>query len=110
MNGHDQTNVYVTRIVTEKKRSPDSELFLGGPLEKRVLCGGRDCSSPRRPIRLALQPWPSTTIAVVLAPPRQHIRTVGLGAENRSMCITLLVSTARFVTETDHRNVLSRRC
>eukprot|EP00956_Cyclotella_meneghiniana_P018954 scaffold32026_cov40-Cyclotella_meneghiniana.AAC.2 len=30
-----------------------SRLFLGGPLEKRVLCGGHDCSSPRRPIRLA---------------------------------------------------------
>ena len=28
------------------------------------------------------------------APPRQHIRTDGVGAENRSMCITLLVSTA----------------
>eukprot|EP00956_Cyclotella_meneghiniana_P004040 scaffold4901_cov50-Cyclotella_meneghiniana.AAC.1 len=33
---------------------------LGGPLEKRVLCRGRDCSGPRRSIHLALQPWPST--------------------------------------------------
>eukprot|EP00956_Cyclotella_meneghiniana_P027704 scaffold62806_cov74-Cyclotella_meneghiniana.AAC.1 len=37
-----------------------SRLFLGGPLEKRVLCGGCDCSSPRQPIHLALRPWPST--------------------------------------------------
>ena len=41
---------------------------------------------------------------------RSDIRTVGFGAENRSMCITLLVSTARFVTETDRPNVLPRRC
>eukprot|EP00956_Cyclotella_meneghiniana_P041902 scaffold244120_cov43-Cyclotella_meneghiniana.AAC.1 len=65
------------------------------PLEKRVLCGGRDCSGPRQSIHLALQPW---------------LRTIGFGAENRSMCITLLVSTARCVTETDRPNVLLRRC
>eukprot|EP00956_Cyclotella_meneghiniana_P030936 scaffold79686_cov35-Cyclotella_meneghiniana.AAC.2 len=50
------------------------------------------------------------TIAVALALPRQHIRTVGFGAETHSMCITLLVSTARFVTKTDRPNVLPRRC
>eukprot|EP00956_Cyclotella_meneghiniana_P012889 scaffold18373_cov24-Cyclotella_meneghiniana.AAC.1 len=103
-------------------------LFVGCSPEfygrKRELCGGRDCSFPLRPIHLAPQPWPSTVKIftyssrstsiskqyVVFAPPRQHIRTVGFGAVNRSMCITLLVSSARCVTETDRPNVLSRRC
>eukprot|EP00956_Cyclotella_meneghiniana_P028947 scaffold68898_cov72-Cyclotella_meneghiniana.AAC.1 len=35
-------------------------LFLGGPLAFGVLCGGRDCSSPRRLIHMSLQLWPST--------------------------------------------------
>eukprot|EP00956_Cyclotella_meneghiniana_P021744 scaffold40045_cov23-Cyclotella_meneghiniana.AAC.3 len=43
-------------------------------------------------------------VAVAFAPPRQqHI-------QNRNMCITLLVSTARCATETDRPNVLPRRC
>eukprot|EP00956_Cyclotella_meneghiniana_P036520 scaffold126758_cov98-Cyclotella_meneghiniana.AAC.3 len=50
----------------------------------------------------------SATVSA-LAPPRQHIRTVGFGAENHSMCITLQVSTARCVTETDLPNVLPQR-
>eukprot|EP00956_Cyclotella_meneghiniana_P037769 scaffold143912_cov31-Cyclotella_meneghiniana.AAC.1 len=40
--------------------TPFSSPFLGGPLAFGVLCSGRDCSGPRRPIHLALQPWPST--------------------------------------------------
>eukprot|EP00956_Cyclotella_meneghiniana_P030239 scaffold75510_cov51-Cyclotella_meneghiniana.AAC.2 len=43
-------------------------------------------------------------IMLPFAPPRQF------GAENRSMCITLLVNTAMCATETDRPNGLPRRC
>eukprot|EP00956_Cyclotella_meneghiniana_P024079 scaffold48013_cov78-Cyclotella_meneghiniana.AAC.4 len=50
------------------------------------------------------------TLAFASAPLRQPIWTVSFGAENSSMRITLLVSTARCATKTDRPNGLPRWC
>eukprot|EP00956_Cyclotella_meneghiniana_P045948 scaffold391842_cov139-Cyclotella_meneghiniana.AAC.1 len=70
--------------------------------------GERDAIRP--PILGRKYHVPPTTMAIygatvsAFAQPRQHIRTASFGAENRSMCITLLVSTARCARETDSLN------